>query len=280
MNAPVFLLPNRPAWCTAAILAATLALSGCVSTKYKMARENTPPAMLLNLAAAQPPLEVALNMVIIYQSPGSWKRAAFWDEYVVTIANQGDQPLTIGSAALTDSADISHAPGANPWALEKESKTLEQKYRDAGVAFARNAGAGLVIVGAAAGVGAATATTTVGGSIFAGGALGGGAGVAAIGTAIVATGVVVPVYFLVVASFNSDNKAAIVAEFNRRRLALPLTLAPGETRIGSLFFPMVANPRSLGLRWSSGTTGDGLLLPLDSLHGLHVTAAAPASAGK
>ena len=143
------------------------------------------------------------------------------------------------------------------------------------MAFARNAGAGLVIVGAAAGVGAATATTTVGGSIFAGGALGGGAGVAAIGTAIVATGVVVPVYFLVVASFNSDNKAAIVAEFNRRRLALPLTLAPG-----SLFFPMVANPRSLGLRWSSGTTGDGLLLPLDSLHGLHVTAAAPASAGK
>jgi hypothetical protein len=221
-----------------------------------------------------------LNMVIIYQSPGSWKRAAFWDEYVVTIANRGDQPLTIGSATLTDSAGISHAPGTDPWALEKQSKTLEQKYRDAGVAFARNAGAGLVIVGVAAGVGAATATTTVGGSLFAGGTLGGGAGVAALGAAAVASVVVVPVYFLAVASFNNDNKAGIVTEFNRRRFVLPLTLAPGETRIGSLFFPMIPSPRALTLRWSSGTTGDVLTLRLDSLRGLHVKVPAPASAGQ
>ena len=239
-------------------------LSGCVSTKYKMASENTPPAVLLNLAATQPPLEVGLNMVIIYQGPGSWKRAAFWDEYVVTISNQGTQPLTITSAALADPVGTSHAPGADPWALEKESKTLEQKYRDAGLAFARSAAAGLVEVGA----GATGAVASLGYM---------SAGVAAASTVVV---VALPIYYLGVWATNSDNKTAIVAEFNRRRLAFPLTLAPGETRIGSLFFPMVPNPRSLGLRWSSGPTGGKVTLPLDSLKGLHVKAPAQASAAR
>ena len=264
MNAPIFLLPNRPAWCTAALLAAALAVSGCVSTKYKMARENTPPTMLLNLTAAQPPLAAALNVVIIYQGPGSWKRAAFWDEYVVTIANGGDQPLTIASAELIDPAGANQALGTDPWALEKRSKTLEQKYRDAGVAFARNA-AGVVVI-AGAGVGGVAAA----GGIFAAGA----------GAAAAASVVAVPIYFLAVASFNNDNKAGIVTEFNRRRFVLPLTLAPGETRIGSLFFPMIPSPRALTLRWSGSTTGDVLTLRLDSLRGLHVKVPAPASAGQ
>jgi hypothetical protein len=254
-------------------IAATLAalsvlLSGCVSTKYKMARENTPPPMLLNLAATQPPLEVALNMVIIYQGPGSWKRTAFWDEYVVTLHNQGDQPLSIASATLADPGGVDRAPGVDPWALEKESKTLERKYLDAGVAFVRYAGAGVVIVGVGAGA------SIVG----AGGILAAGAGAAA-ATAVVATGVTLPMYYLTVWAVNSDNKAGIVAEFNRRRLALPLTLAPGETRIGSLFFPMVPSPRTLSLQWSSGTSAGDLTLPLESVHGLHVKAPAPASTG-
>jgi hypothetical protein len=252
----------RPLVAAILLLGASVFLSSCVSTKYKMAPENAPPPRLLNLAAAQPPLEVALNLVIIYRGPGSWKRTAFWDEYVVTISNQGDLPLTIASAALTDLAGTSHAPGADPWALEKASKTLEQKYRDAGVAFLRNAGAGIVVVGGFGGV----AVAASGGIMAAGSA------------ALAATGVAVPIYFLSIVAINSDNKAGIVSEFNRRRLAPPLTLAPGETRIGSLFFPMTPSPRALTLRWLSGPSGDGLTLPLDFLQGLHLKA--PASAGK
>jgi hypothetical protein len=244
-----------------AILAAwSVLLSGCLSTKYKMARENTPPPILLNLVATQPPLEVALNIVITYQGPGSWKRAAFWDEYVVTLHNQGTQPLTVASAALADPVGASHAAGADPWALEKESKTLEQKYRAAGVAFVRNAVPAALIAGAGvAGVGATLFT-------------------AAAGTIAAGTVVALPLYYLGVWAINSDNKDAVMAEFNRRRLAFPLTLAPGETRIGSLFFPMVPSPRGLTLRWSNGPSGGGLTLPLDSMQGLHVKT--PASAGK
>jgi len=59
---------------------------------------------------------------------------------------------------------------------------------------------------------------------------------------------------------------------------LPLTLAPGETRIGSFFFPMVPNPRTLSLRWASGDSGDETQMPLESLHGLHIKASVRASA--
>jgi hypothetical protein len=129
------------------------------------------------------------------------------------------------------------------------------------VAFARNTGAGLLIVGAGTG-GVAAA-----GGIFA----------ASAGAIATATLVALPVYYVTVWYINSSNKAAVVAEFTRRRLALPLILAPGETRTGSLFFPMVPNPRALSLRWSSGTATGAASLGLESLHGLHVQATALAA---
>ena len=90
----------------------------------------------------------------------------------------------------------------------------------------------------------------------------------------------VPVYYITVVTINHRNKAAVVAEFNRRRLVLPLTLPPGGTRIGSFFFPMVPNPRSLGLRWSTGPASGESVLPLDFLHGLHVKNPAPSAPAK
>jgi hypothetical protein len=67
-------------------------------------------------------------------------------------------------------------------------------------------------------------------------------------------------------------------EFGRRRLALPLVLAPGETRSGSLFFPMVPSPCSLSLRWSDEAGSGDAVLALGFLHDLHVkTPASPAA---
>jgi len=245
-----------------AVASVALALSGCVSAKYKSAAKDTPPAIVLNLTAAQPPVEATVNTVIIFHGPGSWKRDAFWDEYVVTLHNQGEQPLTIASVTLADPIGGIYPPGTEPWALEKQSKTLEQKYRDAGIAFVRTAGPGVLIVG-----------TGIAG-VYTAGIFSGAAGVFAVGTVIV-----LPAYYIATWVINSDNKATVVAEFKRRRLALPLTLAPGETRTGSLFFPMVPNPRALDLRWSSDASGGEFTLSLEALHGLHLQAPVPATGG-
>ncbi|MGH8132864.1 MAG: hypothetical protein ACRETG_00725 [Steroidobacteraceae bacterium] len=72
-------------------------------------------------------------------------------------------------------------------------------------------------------------------------------------------------------SINQHNKHQVMAEFTRRRL--PLTLAPGETRTASVFYPMVRSPGAFSLHCSSESGGRVVALPLDFLRGLHVPAA-------
>lgn len=252
----------------AIIVVALCGQCGCVATKYKLAKKNTPPVQLLNIAfPPSPPLQPTLAALISYGGPGSWKRQALWDEYVVTIENRGEQPLTIDSAALADSAGTPYVAGSDPWALEKQSKKLEKQYRDHSEAFMRAAGPGVLIVG----VGAATVSAAAGSSVFI------SAGVAG---AAIATVVVVPVYYITVVAINHHNKKAVMTEFNRRRLPLPVTLAPGETRTGSLFYPMVRSPGSLGLAWSNDLGSSTAVLPLEFLKALHVPAAPVDQAAK
>jgi len=240
------------------LIGALFLLAGCVSTKYKMASKQTPPPVGLDRPfPAQAPLAASLRTLIIYKGPGSWKRQAYWDEYVLTLKNAGDQPLTIDSGRLIDPAGVAQDGGTDPWKLEKESKTLEQKYRDAGIAFAKNA-APLVLV-TAVGYGAAA------GSIM---AAGGAGGAVALANAMV---IALPIYYGTVLVINRHNKQAIMAEFARRRLALPLTLAPGESRTGSLFFPMIPEPSRLDLAVRSEGATTTSSLPLDFLKGLHVS---------
>ncbi len=236
----------------------SLLFAGCVSNRFKEARKDTPPPQLLNATFAPTQLEAGLTTLITFNGPGSWKREAFWDEYVVSLRNPGRQTLTVSSAALIDFAGTGRSPGDNPWALEKESKTLERQYKDLGLAFVRYTAPGVLIVGAGA---AAVASA----GIFSAGAA----------SAATLTVVALPLYYIGVLTINHSNKVAMEKEFNKRRLTLPITLAPGETRTGSFFFPMGPSPRSLGLHWSTGPATGESVLSLDFLHDLHLKAPTP-----
>jgi hypothetical protein len=260
--------PARPwaAYVTAATVVAVLCnQSGCVASKYKLAKKNTPPVELLSVPfPPSGPLQAKLAALITYGGPGSWKREALWDEYILTLQNSSERPVTIDSTTMTNSDGLVVTAGVDPWALEKQSKILEEQYRSSGLAFARTAGAGVLIVGA--GAAAAAATTT---SVYVSAAAAG---------AVVATVVVLPVYYLSVWGINHHNKKAVMTEYTRRRLPLPLTLAPGETQTGGMFYPMVRDPRSLELHWSIENADGQATLLLDFLHGLHVPAAQPGAA--
>jgi hypothetical protein len=233
--------------------AALLSLSACLSPKYKRADKNTPPVQPINAKFPTATLNASLYTEISYGSPGSWKREAYWDEYVVTLRNDSDRSLEISSATLLDYAGAARNPGSDPWKLERESKTLEKQYRDAGVAFARVAAPRVI---------AATTEPTLAAS--AGLSAGGAASAAAL------TAVAIPVYGATVLGINLHNRSAIKKEFDRRRLSLPLTLGAGESRTGSLFFPMTPNPRSLTLIWSGPSGSQPIKLDLHFLEGLHV----------
>jgi len=242
----------------ALLLAATLLFPGCVSSGYRTARKNTPPPQLLNVKFSRGRFDATLISVITYNGPGSWKRNALWDEYVVTIQNTGSDPITIGAAGLTDSAETIWAAGLAPWALEKESRRLEDRYRAAGIAFVRYTTPGLAIVGTGA---AAVASA----GLFS----------TAAATAAAATLIALPVYYISVLTINHSNKGAMEREFRQRLLVTPLTLSPGQSRTGSFFFPMVPAPRSLALHWSDRSTAGDAVFELTFLRDLHIKAPNP-----
>lgn len=235
---------------------ALLALTGCVtSKKYRLAKDNTPPAQTLDWSAATSLAEVKLHSLIVFKGPGSWKREARWDEYVVQIANRAAAPLVIESAELVDVLGAPQLPGDDPWKLEARSKANWSKYSGAGLNIVLGAGAFLLY---------ATAESAVALSSM----MGGGAGAGAAGLALVPLIAVVDI--AAVAVMNHNNRAKVQAEFDRRRLRLPLTLTPGATMAGSLFFPTTPGPQRLVIRGNSGGQPCEIVLDLKPLAGLHL----------
>ena len=251
----------------ALLLGAALLLSGCVSTKYKMAPKNTPPPIALNLATVQPPVAAVVHTVIVYKGPGAWKKAAYWDEYVVSITNQGLTPLTIESATLVDALGTGQTCGSNPWELEKLSRENLQKFEHYGRKIM--IGTGLTLGWALSG-GAVAAAAWAGDAAL----------VAVAGTAFLA----LPVWAVGSGVRILVARSSITDEFNRRRIAMPLALKPGETKQGSLFFPISPGPQRLVLHCRTNGVMQSVILDLTPLAGLHLlkelTAGAPAGATK
>lgn len=277
MKSPTPILP---------LVLALLTLTGCVTRGYKLADKSVPPAVPLNLTSSPiapagpspqtggaamletppPAAEVMLHSVIVYQGPGSWKREAYWDEYVLSLTNRGEAPLVITAASLSDGKSEPLAPGANPWALEKLSK----KWWESNAA--RQAGTYLALgAGAATGVGVMYVAVLSSG-IFA--PLTGGAAVA-VGVGA-ATAVALPIVAGGTVFMNIHRKHQVEAEFTRRRLVLPLTLAPGQTAQGSLFFRLTPSPQRLALQGRVGSESRDVVIDLAPLAGLHLKPATTA----
>jgi hypothetical protein len=243
-----------------------IALTGCVtSKKYKMAKkEGAVPPKALNWSASSISADVTLQSLIVFKGPGSWKREARWDEYVVTFSNHGAHPLRIGPVELIDVLGQPQSPGTDPWKLEKLSYTNWDKYGKTGLKLLAGAGAVTLYAGA-------VVASTMGGLMAPTAAAGGGMALLNI------IPVVAIVDITAVAIMNSQNKKKVVAEFNGRRLPLPLTIAAGETASGSLFFPMTPAPQRLVVKGADGELQFELSLELKPLAALHLK---PASGKK
>lgn len=252
----------------AAVLFALLQ-TGCVSSKYKLASKNTLPPVMLNLAAAQPPIEAVVHSVIVYQGPGSWKKEAYWDEYVLSLANRGPNPLTLEDATLMNFQEIASSPGVDPWTLESESKTWWQKTMSSQTGSLVALGAGGYAV--AHGLAVAAVNSGLWGTTLATWGTSTATGTALAGAAFVALAAT-PVYAVSVVVINSKNKKQVLTEFSRRRLVLPVTIAPGQTAQGSLFFRISPGPQRLALRGRAGDEPVEAVIDLAPLKGLHLKA--------
>jgi len=233
--------------------------SGCISKRYQAAPKDTPSALVLNIPLGREPIESGLVSLITYNGPGSWKKDAFWDEYVLALHNPGKESVTLSGPVITDLIGSLRSPGDNPWPLEKASQSLERHYKNLGIAFVRYTAPVVVILGAGT-------AAVISAGIFS----------AAAESAAFLTVAAIPVYYISVVAINISKRHAIEKEFNRRRLVFPLVLAPGESRTGSLFFPMIASPRSLDMDWQGPADRGRITLSLDCLRQLHLKNPLPA----
>jgi hypothetical protein len=238
---------------TAVLLAVALISAGCVMAHNRTRKEGIVPAQALNLSTSQPPLVVMLHSVIVHDGPGAWKEMTWWDEYVISVTNQGDAPLTLEAAELVDYAGQASAPGNDPWKLEREGQQWWDSNAKRKLDYAFALGVGTYGAAGVAFLGGAAATGTM-------------SGAAAAATVVIAA---VPVAIIGTVALNSSQRHKIEAEFHRRRLALPATLAPGATRTGSLFFRLSPGPQRLALHYRAGEQSQVLALPLTPLAALH-----------
>ncbi|MDQ5981158.1 MAG: hypothetical protein QG602_4136 [Verrucomicrobiota bacterium] len=245
----------------ALLLLACLPLTGCVTAKYKlMPKTDTAAPPSLNLQTASPAATATLHAVVVFRGPGSWKRDAYWDEYLVTLTNPGTTALRLDTVVLADQIGASNFLGTDPWELDKLSRVRLKVAKRSGLHIAIGTGATAAWLGS----GALFLANFYGGSVSAVSL--GAAGFLAIPLVALGSGVRVLVA-----------RHAIREEFARRRLVLPASLPPGASLSGSLFFPVTPGPRRLLLRFKDETgIRHDLTLDLAPLADLHLKPAAKA----
>jgi len=235
-------------------------LSSCVSAKYKMASEDTPPPVPLNVSTEAHSVHALLNTVIIFGGPGSWKRDAYWDEYILSITNHGEHPVALASATLIDFQGNPVVSGDNPWELQDQSKAWIKSYDSGTTGVVLKVGAASVMTG-----------VIVGGLALAsgGGVMISGAAFAAV-IASTATVVALPIIAISSGILNVNRKHKIEDEFNRRCPVLPITIQPGHVTQGSLFFRITPGPQRLLLLFTGVDREFDVSIDLKSLSDLHI----------
>ena len=248
------------AWIVLALLALVVLQAGCASTsaQWHYSPPKAPAAEVavdlstapLQPGAPPPPLVAMLHKVVILQRAGPLGINSYWDEYVLSVANHGEQPMTVESTVLSDQHGQPVNPGDNPWTLANAHKSWFEQTDSHGVTSAGKIGVGSVAAGALA--------PAVGGLYL-----------TPAGYAVCAA-IVAPTYAVCAIRFNTIGRKRVEAEFNQHRLVLPRTIPPGRVAEGSLFFPVTPGPQQLALRCRVADRTTDLTLPLTPLAQLHL----------
>jgi hypothetical protein len=232
-----------------------------------MADESTPPPVPLNLNGEARSVHAQIDTVIIYGGPGSWKRDAYWDEYIFSITNHGEHPVDLTYATLTDFQENPVMPGDDPWQLQEQSKEWIKNYDSGTTGVVLKVGAGAVMTGLLLGGGLTLAIASGGAAYVSGGAM-----AAAAAPFLVAGFIVVSAPFIALGTWgvNVEARKQIEGDFQCRRLVLPATIQPGQTAQGSLFFRVTPGPKRMTLLFTGGDQEFDVSVDLAPLSDLHI----------
>jgi len=218
------------------LLLVALSLSACASTlRYVSNPSPLPPD--LGVSSGTEELNVSLNYVIVPNGSGAWVKGARWDEYILTIRNFSDKPLTIKRIQLIDSRGI-YVEGTNPYS--QVAILLAESIKNRGnepwidPMMAREL-PWLIMT---------APLIVVGGGVF-----------------------------WLIDSKKREHREKIEKELTRREQGLALfrsPLAGNATITGSVFFPIVPNPKTLVINYQWQDEMKTLEVSLEKLASLHI----------
>jgi hypothetical protein len=247
------------------VLLSACVLGGCGGTK--VLKEPQPIQTTQPLAVmSNQKIAATLDWVIVRDGPGTWARNADWDEYLLRVRNQSEQPINVTRLIVVDSLGtrIESQPGRKQ--LVKSSKKTAKRYKESGVKVKAGMGVGTMLVSGAAvtvaGVGVGVATM---GPILGGASAGAGAGAAVgglllLGPALAVGGIV-----------RGVNNSKVNNQIELRQTVLPLEISASEELGLSVFFPLAPSPKRVELIYTDVTGEHSLVIDTSTaLDGLHV----------
>ena len=238
---------------------AALGLTACGG--HKILKEPQPLTLVEPLAVEQDDnFQASLDWVIFRDGPGTWSRDADWDEYLISLRNDGADTVWIDSIAVYDSLDVRAESNSDRKELIKASKDVAGRYKEQGLKV--RAGSGTVVMAAAA---TATTATVVGvaaaGPLLASSAAVGVVAVSALATPVLITGGIM----------KAVNQSNVAEEIVRRQTALPIEVAPGGRESITVFFPLTPSPTQIEIVYRDAMGQKTMLVDTRSvLSGLHL----------
>ncbi|MBT8082310.1 MAG: hypothetical protein KJP08_00660 [Gammaproteobacteria bacterium] len=235
-----------------------IALSACGGSK--VLKESEPIVATQPLAAASDQrLSVALDWVIVRDGPGTWSRKAGWDEYLLRVKSESDQPVRIIRLIVVDSLGMPTESVADRKQLVKSSKETARRYKKSGIEVEAGSGRGTMKVAAVTATGAGV-----------GAAMGAGSFVGATSGAIVVGGMVLAPVLAIGGVMRGVNQSKVNGVIKSRQTALPVNLVAGEEIALDMFFPIAPSPKTIELTYSD-TDGEHRIVidtstALDGLH--------------
>jgi hypothetical protein len=252
--------PGVPALIGGLLLLSGL-LDGCASSRLL---KNPQPPTETDVGWAASSAEgttIEVHQLIFRNTGGSWVKNANWDEYVLTIKNDSQDPIEIhGIYLCSDQLSAPEESSTSREQLDARSSSNLRVLKDVGIV----AGVGIV----------APSAMIVGAIGTSGGVLsasGGAAAVATVGIVAIPVGLIGgTVYIINRHRQDKKDKALIDLQLNERGYGVPLQVPAQAQVTKSAFFPITPSPTRLLLSYSSGGDVREISLELPELAGLHL----------
>ncbi len=248
-------------------VAIILAISGCGGAKIKnqkkvIALQEQRQSLAIT---SDSKLSVALDWVLVRNSPESWAKNADWDEYIFRLKAQPGHQVQITDIVVYDSLGTRLSHLDDRAELKKASKQNVRKYKKEKLSVKPGAGAAIITAGATGAILGATYISVA--SV--------GAGAGALGGIVAASTIaLITPLFIAGGIVRGVNHHQVTKEIRQIATAFPISVDAIESKEAHLFYPFAPSPNHIEITYSDNQGSHKLNIDTkQALTGLHMAKA-------